>query len=409
MAAAVGGAWEYFTLSNPRIAAAVGRDPEKHSGAADPGLIDAPEYSGLVPELRVFFDTLDKSALMDRLDELAKPSRFVALRAVEPLASTPMPELGRARLSAKVFAARMRVALMDGKPDQAVRSLRHGLAMARAVEGRGTLFASSLANAIWTQMDAEVRIDILAGRLSPETSAAMLAVLDEARLSSARNGLEGERFVALETIDLFFEQMKSEAARDEAQEKDVDRGRGRIATRQEQIRQANRMYDAIGELFSVDEVVRRHGRAELAAVEALWGDVEKSPRYEPLRTLMPSVEPVIQSDRRMKMLHEGTRLMLALEVFRGKVGRYPERLRELVPGVLEQLPVDPFAADAGRVFRYRALQPESTDRSTAYVLYSVGHDGEDNGGRARVGTRINAISPGTRARGQDYILNAGEP
>ncbi|MCC5787417.1 MAG: hypothetical protein JJU33_12035 [Phycisphaerales bacterium] len=69
------------------------------------------------------------------------------------------------------------------------------------------------------------------------------------------------------------------------------------------------------------------------------------------------------------------RLALAIEVHRHRHGRLPERLEELVPGVLAALPRDPWAPD-GR-YRYRL-----TDAShLGYVLYGVGLNGEDNGGR----------------------------
>lgn len=68
------------------------------------------------------------------------------------------------------------------------------------------------------------------------------------------------------------------------------------------------------------------------------------------------------------------RLALAVEVYRHRHGRLPERLDDLVPGVLEGLPRDPWAED-GR-YRYRL-----TDAShLGYVLYGVGLNGEDNGG-----------------------------
>lgn len=68
------------------------------------------------------------------------------------------------------------------------------------------------------------------------------------------------------------------------------------------------------------------------------------------------------------------RLALAIEVYRHRHSRLPERLDDLVPGVLERLPRDPWAED-GR-YRYRV-----TDAShLGYVLYGVGLNGEDNGG-----------------------------
>jgi hypothetical protein len=62
---------------------------------------------------------------------------------------------------------------------------------------------------------------------------------------------------------------------------------------------------------------------------------------------------------------------LALEVFRREHGHWPPGLRDLVPKYLPAMPLDPYSA-APLIYR---PQDES------FLLYSVGPDGGDNGGR----------------------------
>jgi hypothetical protein len=62
---------------------------------------------------------------------------------------------------------------------------------------------------------------------------------------------------------------------------------------------------------------------------------------------------------------------LAVERFRLNQRRLPEDLKELTPRFLDAVPTDPFD---GAPLRYRRL-----DRG--YVIYSVGEDGRDDGGR----------------------------
>lgn len=62
---------------------------------------------------------------------------------------------------------------------------------------------------------------------------------------------------------------------------------------------------------------------------------------------------------------------LALHAYRDTHGAYPERLQDLVPELLDTLPMD--LAD-GQPLRYRR-----TDGG--YLLYSVGYDGKDDGGQ----------------------------
>ncbi len=64
---------------------------------------------------------------------------------------------------------------------------------------------------------------------------------------------------------------------------------------------------------------------------------------------------------------------LAVEHFRLAQGRLPENLNELVPQFFSEVPIDPFD---GQPLRYHRLDK-------GYVIYSIGSDGEDNGGRER--------------------------
>jgi hypothetical protein len=63
----------------------------------------------------------------------------------------------------------------------------------------------------------------------------------------------------------------------------------------------------------------------------------------------------------------------AVERFRLTHGRLPENLNELTPQFLSAVPIDPFD---GAPLRYHHL-------AKGYVVYSVGRDGHDNGGRER--------------------------
>lgn len=68
------------------------------------------------------------------------------------------------------------------------------------------------------------------------------------------------------------------------------------------------------------------------------------------------------------------RTAVALECFRAEHGAFPDSLNALVPELLSEVPRDPCAKSG--VITYRP----SEDR-TAYTLYAVGRDGEDNNGR----------------------------
>lgn len=84
-------------------------------------------------------------------------------------------------------------------------------------------------------------------------------------------------------------------------------------------------------------------------------------------------EPVRRADRRTRAV---TRLLiteLGLRAFQLERGELPDRLEQLTPKYLAEVPVDPFDP-GGRPLRYAR-----TDEG--HVVYSVGADGKDDGGR----------------------------
>ncbi len=85
---------------------------------------------------------------------------------------------------------------------------------------------------------------------------------------------------------------------------------------------------------------------------------------------------------------------LALRAYRLDNGAYPPTLNALAPAYLKTIPIDPFGGGQGWV--YKLAGPD-------YMLYSIGPDGKDDGGKAipprRPGTKV----PGRRQR-LPYIM-----
>jgi len=78
------------------------------------------------------------------------------------------------------------------------------------------------------------------------------------------------------------------------------------------------------------------------------------------------------NDVHCETLNELLLVTLALHTYRLERGHYPASLKELAPVYLQRLPDDPCATEG--TFHYR-LQGDN------YILYSVGPDGKDDGGR----------------------------
>ena len=94
--------------------------------------------------------------------------------------------------------------------------------------------------------------------------------------------------------------------------------------------------------------------------------------------MMPATSAIIGAEDRsvdkLRLVH----VTAALAVWRLEQGNFPDRLEQLVPDLLPELPVD---ASWNKPFHYER-------RGNGYLLYAIGTDGEDNGGDNRNGTII---------------------
>jgi len=92
-----------------------------------------------------------------------------------------------------------------------------------------------------------------------------------------------------------------------------------------------------------------------------------------IKMLAPGLGRAGEIDARVHANIDLARTALAIERYRLATGKVPERLEELVPQYLKEVPIDPFD---GQPIRYRRTNP-------GYCLYSIGEDGQDNGGKEK--------------------------
>ncbi|MEO1525719.1 MAG: hypothetical protein AAFX06_09795 [Planctomycetota bacterium] len=98
------------------------------------------------------------------------------------------------------------------------------------------------------------------------------------------------------------------------------------------------------------------------------------PSHGELQTfLTPSLQAIddaiLRRDRSRRLLMTE----LAIELYRSEHGQLPSDLEMLTPSLLDRVPIDPFnpAGDVPLIYRVEGQK---------YLLYSVGHDGKDDGG-----------------------------
>lgn len=88
--------------------------------------------------------------------------------------------------------------------------------------------------------------------------------------------------------------------------------------------------------------------------------------------LTPEMDGVTLVEDRMTMGLELTDIAFALAQYRSEHGRYPAKLADLVPKYVKAVPKDIFAGDAELHYK---------PQGDGYLLYSVGKNGKDDGGK----------------------------
>jgi hypothetical protein len=90
--------------------------------------------------------------------------------------------------------------------------------------------------------------------------------------------------------------------------------------------------------------------------------------------LLPAVSAALDAEDRMAMQQAENDLAFALAQYRADRGSYPAKLADLTPKYVAKLPQDIFNNDADLKYRVE---------NGGYLLYSVGPNGKDDGGRGR--------------------------
>jgi hypothetical protein len=88
---------------------------------------------------------------------------------------------------------------------------------------------------------------------------------------------------------------------------------------------------------------------------------------------MPAFSRIAQIDTRIIAQLRTAQASLAIQRYRLATGKLPDTLAELVPAYLDAVVKDPFD---GKDLRYKKLE-------TGFVVYSIGEDGSDDGGKER--------------------------
>jgi len=109
------------------------------------------------------------------------------------------------------------------------------------------------------------------------------------------------------------------------------------------------------------------------ALRARDEELQSKPWYAIASKMMiGGAEAAFMKTAKTEAITLASRTGLACRLYKSRTGHYPETLDELVPGLLTEVPIDPFT---GNPFVYRR-------EGEGFIVYSLGSNEKDDGGRS---------------------------
>ncbi len=362
---------------------------------------------------------VEGSGVLERLDAMAAAPRAVreSINVDGPgIVFTLLPELSPARSLAKMSAARMRVALERGDTAQFLRSAEHGLALGRVLAHDPFYVSRLVGLAVSNLMLSEIGHTLIEHNLDEATCRRLAEMLDRRVLPPMSLALEAERLCQLDTIQrLYSDDGKGDGIL--LMSKSVEMGSmlgggppiggGHpifnvaglfLPGRAETTRLLDEYFDAAIEQSGLSGPEQQAHPVDLDAFP------DNLPRgHFFLRMLLPALSRGASADLKSRAQRQAVRIMLALEAYEARHGSPPETLAELAPEFLPSVPLDPVSGQPFVLVGRAAAEGDPR----RWLLYSVGTDGEDNGGAetADPDDAMDALEFEEAARGLDYVFN----
>lgn len=311
---------------------------------------------------------------------LAKGRFDWQVKMESPLINVRLPDLAQQRAVANTLQMAVMAAHFEGEDELALGRIEQMLAIGNAVEGQPFLVShlvacgiNSLAAANATRIAPE--LDAAAGTPARKRVESLIAALLEE--SAARKGLR--HAILSERVSKADMAMAIAEGRIKAEEllkwTGLDGANRPVLPRTDAVAQAIALEDALTGVRYCTQVVAAVGEANWPAAKARFPE---RPTIAPdryfLRTMLSSYDRAIPSHFRVLMMRRMAAVALAARCYALDNGKAPAALAELCPKYLPQVPGDLFTG--GEALRYVAEKG---------IVYSVGVDGKDDGGRQEEG------------------------
>ncbi len=347
------------------------------------------------------------------LDRIAAADVFIPPGEDAPsmLLGLNMPHLGETRSLARYTAFRFREATLAGDEAGVLRRLGHLAALRRAPESGATLIEALVGIAVHHLTLSRLHDAAVEGRLTgPALAAAERHLAGVDPLDPYLRAIEGERLIVLDAVQhTHTDDGKGGGTLIEHGLSPGPKALGLLAAgRKETVELGNRYFD-----LAREHALTPSDPAPAAEITAIERRVENERRYVLLSYLLPAIDKAVGALQQSRAHTSLVRTHLAIERHILDHGAPPASLEALVPDYLPAVLEDPYAPD--RRLRYQPLAAPDAHTRT-YILYSVGADGTDDGGRlhadpeaAFTDAALKPLQPRDEFAGYDAVANPPAP
>ena len=334
----------------------------------------------------------------------------------------PIRYIGACRGASRMYALRANLAIGENRPADAWKDIQTMIRLGGLLHQDPRLIFRLVAVAVSEMGDRTAWRLAASGELDAKAARAILAEVERSRPAGLETSVDSDfRFEALDQIaklsSLPPEQMAGHVAWWqkaglllqealspanlgvlEAAAKDIDWDSllRRVNKHHDELAQAlkaapaersRRLQAVFAEQAAAEERAKKApGATATAEVRSQWAS---DLIFAAAQTQAATLRRVVELLDRAAMARDLTRVSLALAAFKAEKGCFPASLADLSPAYLKELPKDVFS---GKDLIYKPAVD-----GHGYVLYSVGENGVDDGGKDRA------------AGGDDMVVLAGAP
>ena len=352
------------------------------------------------PELRAAWERFesgieDNSRFFDRLYSLAQSNHLVPPKPRKSLLEEFSPTLSQSRLIGSMLQIRMQTQLQHEDLDGLVQTYESslGLGYANAATGASVNYIVGVSH-YFNGNKAAMR-SCYSGALDEAHCQQLIDITSRFPIPSADLAVEYDRLILLEAIDEFYWTFSNDGPNGAPGGEQFVRLVSGLASHGEAIAEGNRLYDAIRDSLCSTGEAKEQADAVLDHFRTLESSEDWQKRFKVIFLGSPSVGEFRRSGIVANTMHNGTIVMLGLELHRLRTGAYPATLMELVPDFLHELPLDPLTNTP--------LLYQLADDDADYVLYSIGHDETDDSGKPHPNGVFRALE--MNSDGFDFVFN----